>query len=61
MEMEGLKQIKDIRSLIKEFCENCRFRGMTEEGIRRYKSSLLDSMVRVSLPGYKINRTTQYC
>jgi hypothetical protein len=30
MEMEGLKQIKDIRSLIKEFCENCRFRGMTE-------------------------------
>jgi hypothetical protein len=30
MEMEELRQIKDVRSLIEEFCENCRFRGMTE-------------------------------
>jgi len=54
MEMEELRQIKDVRSLIEEFCENCRFRGMTEEGIRRYKSSPLDSMVRVSLLGIKL-------
>jgi hypothetical protein len=54
MEMEELRQIKDVRSLIEEFCENCRLRGMTEEGIRRYKSSPLDSMVRVSLPGIKL-------
>jgi hypothetical protein len=54
MEMEELRQIKDVRSLIEKFCENCRLRGMTEEGIRRYKSSPLDSMVRVSLPGIKL-------
>jgi integrase/recombinase XerD len=41
MEMEKLRQIKDVRSLIEEFCEDCRLREMTEESIRRYRSSLL--------------------
>jgi len=40
MEMESLKRI-EIKSLIQEFCEDCRLRGMTEESIRRYRSSLL--------------------
>ncbi|MEG9193869.1 MAG: hypothetical protein V6S10_00880 [Candidatus Methanoglobus sp.] len=39
--MEKLRQIKDVRSLIEEFCEDCRLREMTEESIRRYRSSLL--------------------
>jgi len=26
MEMEELRQIKDVRSLIEEFCENCRLK-----------------------------------
>lgn len=36
-----LKLAQDIERLIKGFCEDCRLRGMTEESIRRYRSSLL--------------------
>jgi len=40
--MEGLsaKQVRNINELIDGFCKDCGLRGMTEESIRRYKSSL---------------------
>jgi integrase/recombinase XerD len=40
--MEGLKlkQIQNEEALIENFCQDCRLRGMTEESIRRYRSSL---------------------
>ena len=41
MERLSLKQIQDPRRLIDDFCNDCKLRGMTNESIRRYKSSLL--------------------
>jgi integrase/recombinase XerD len=37
----SLALIQDPKLLIKKFSEDCKLRGMTEESIRRYKSSLL--------------------
>jgi len=41
VERLSLKQIQDPRRLIDDFCNDCKLRGMTNESIRRYKSSLL--------------------
>jgi len=42
MEMERLtlKMLQNPQSLIEDFCKDCKLRGMTEESVRRYKSSL---------------------
>ena len=42
MEMDrlALKLAKDPARLIENFCKDCKLRGMTNESIRRYKSSL---------------------
>ena len=42
MEMERLtlKMLQNPQSLIEDFCRDCKLRGMTEESMRRYKSSL---------------------
>jgi integrase/recombinase XerD len=42
MEMEKLtlKTLQSPNYLIENFCRDCKLRGMTEESIRRYKSSL---------------------
>jgi integrase/recombinase XerD len=42
MEMERLtlKTLQIPQRLIEDFCKDCKLRGMTEESIRRYKSSL---------------------
>jgi len=42
MEMEGLSQVlvSDLKTLVEEFCDDCRLRNMTAESIRRYKSCL---------------------
>jgi len=37
----SLRFIKDSRMLIRRFGEDCKLRGMTEESVRRYRSSLL--------------------
>lgn len=39
--MESLTLVQDTGNLIEGFCRDCKLRGMTEESIRRYKSSLL--------------------
>jgi len=41
VERLSLKQVQDIRRIIEEFCKDCKLRGMTNESVRRYKSSLL--------------------
>lgn len=40
--MEGMKLslIQDFGMLIKNFCTDCRLRGLSEESVRRYRSSL---------------------
>jgi len=35
-----LQAIEDAERLVEMFCEDCRLRGMTEESIRRYRSSI---------------------
>ncbi len=35
-----LKLVQDSKQLIKQFCEDCRLRDMTDESIKRYRSSL---------------------
>jgi len=40
MEKLSLKLVQDPAHLIEDFCRDCRLRGMTNETIRRYKSSL---------------------
>jgi len=37
----SLKLIQDPGRLIEDFCKDCKLRGMTNESIRRYRSSLL--------------------
>jgi len=37
----SLKLIQNSKMLIDRFCKDCKLRGMTEESIRRYRSSLL--------------------
>jgi len=37
----SLKQLQSMGALIANFCQDCRLRGMTDESIRRYRSSLL--------------------
>jgi len=37
----SLKQVQDPGRLIDGFCKDCKLRGMTNESIRRYRSSLL--------------------
>jgi len=41
VERVSLKQVQDPGGLIEDFCKDCKLRGMTNESIRRYKSSLL--------------------
>jgi len=41
MEKMKLKLVQGVTKFIDEFCEDCKLRGMTEESIRRYRSSLL--------------------
>ncbi len=41
MEELSLKLIQNSKMLIDRFCKDCKLRGMTEESIRRYRSSLL--------------------
>lgn len=43
MEMETLviDSVPKIQTLIEKFCQDCKLRNMTEESIRRYKSSLM--------------------
>ena len=36
-----MRQLQNLEALIANFCQDCRLRGMTEESIRRYRSSLL--------------------
>lgn len=38
--MESLNLVQDAGRLVEGFCRDCKLRGMTEESIRRYKSSL---------------------
>lgn len=40
MERLTLKTLQNPQSLIEDFCKDCKLRGMTEESMRRYKSSL---------------------
>ena len=40
METLTLQPTPSIKSLIEDFCQDCKLRGMTKETIRRYKSSL---------------------
>jgi len=40
MERLTLKTLQIPQRLIEDFCKDCKLRGMTEESIRRYKSSL---------------------
>lgn len=40
MERLTLKMLQNPQSLIEDFCRDCKLRGMTEESMRRYKSSL---------------------
>lgn len=40
MERLKLKLVQDSKQLIKQFCEDCRLRDMTDESIKRYRSSL---------------------
>ena len=35
-----LRIMQDAERLLEMFCEDCRLRGMTDESIRRYRSSL---------------------
>jgi len=35
-----LQIVQDAEHLMERFCEDCRLRGMTDESIRRYRSSL---------------------
>jgi len=37
----SVKLVQDPGRLIEDFCEDCKLRGMTNESVRRYKSSLL--------------------
>jgi integrase/recombinase XerD len=41
VERLSLKLLQDPRRLIEDFCKDCKLRGMTNESIRRYRSSLL--------------------
>ncbi len=41
MERVILQNIQNPEPLIDRFCKDCRLRGMTEESIRRYRSSIL--------------------
>jgi len=41
VEKLSLELIQDPGRLIEDFCKDCKLRGMTNESIRRYKSSLL--------------------
>jgi integrase/recombinase XerD len=40
METMTLKPIQDVGTIVEKFCQDCKLRGMTQESIRRYKSSL---------------------
>jgi len=41
VERLNLKLVQDPGRLIEDFCKDCKLRGMTDESVRRYKSSLL--------------------
>jgi len=40
MERLNLLLVRDLDRLIKDFCEDCGLRSMTDESIRRYRSCL---------------------
>ena len=40
MERLSLKTLQNLQALIGDFSRDCKLRGMTEESIRRYVSSL---------------------
>ena len=51
-----LKTIQGAEQLLEMFCEDCRLRGMTEESIRRYRSSLRIFLKFLRKKGVSIDR-----
>ena len=51
-----LQIIQDAEQLLEMFCEDCRLRGMTEESIRRYRSSLRIFLTFLRREGTSIDR-----
>ena len=51
-----LQIIQDAEQLLEMFCEDCRLRGMTEESIRRYRSSLRIFLKFLRREGTSIDR-----
>jgi len=51
-----LQIIQDAKHLLEMFCEDCRLRGMTEESIRRYRSSLRIFLTFLRREGTSIDR-----
>jgi len=51
-----LQIVRDAEQLLEMFCEDCRLRGMTEESIRRYRSSLRIFLRFLRREGISIDR-----
>jgi len=51
-----LQIVRDAEQLLEMFCEDCRLRGMTEESIRRYRSSLRIFLTSLRREGTSIDR-----
>ena len=51
-----LQIMQDAEQLLEMFCEDCRLRGMTEESIRRYRSSLRIFLKFLRREGTSIDR-----
>jgi len=51
-----LRIMQDAERLLEMFCEDCRLRGMTEESIRRYRSSLRIFLKFLRREGISIDR-----
>jgi integrase/recombinase XerD len=60
MEKLGLKLVQNLAQLIEDFCEDCRLRGMTNESIRRYKSSLQIFARFLLNTGVNLDHVNQY-
>ena len=60
MEKLSLKLIRSPARLIEAFCKDCKLRGMTNESIRRYKSSLQIFAHFLLNTGINLNHVNQY-
>jgi integrase/recombinase XerD len=60
MERLSLKLVHDSARLIENFCMDCKLRGMTDESIRRYKSSLKIFVRFLLHRGINLNHVNQF-